>query len=233
MGIRTGTKEFIKYAVGDDTLAPLKKRSIEFGDETPQTIIVHLRDKVCLKLTAPEKYNLKRIRYQKRWDATQNILTYFKYLDNFQDRLDTRVIPTTKSEKIMAATARMYQSGYFIQANLIDWENKSEVDKMWVNVKNYFTDLYQSQEQYTKVTAKSSIYREETNHVGSGNDAQTVGLTITTGEETAMIMASLQDTHAKKLNPMREANDKSMTMATQAMQNMADQMKVMQETSAR
>ena len=77
------------------------------------------------------------------------------------------------------------------------------------------------------------MYREKTNHVGSGNDAQTVGSTITTGDETAMIMAALQDMHAKQLNRMQEVNNKAMAMATQAMQNMVEQMKVMQETSAR
>ena len=48
-----------------------------------------------------------------------------------------------------------------------------------------------------------------------------------------MMMADLQDTHAKQLNCTQEANDKAMAMETQEMQNMAEQMKVMQATSAR
>ena len=32
LGIETGTKELIKYVVGDDALAPLKKLFIKFGD---------------------------------------------------------------------------------------------------------------------------------------------------------------------------------------------------------
>ena len=85
-----------------------------------------------------------------------------------------------------------------------------------------------SQEQYTKETAKNSMYHDETNHVGSGNDAQTVGSTIVTSNETEMMMAALQYTHYEQLNHMQEANYKAMTMATQATQNMAEQMKVMQ-----
>ena len=102
-----------------------------------------------------------------------------------------------------------------------------------MNLQTYFTDVYQSQEQFTKATAKNSMYRKEMNHVGSSSNAQTVGSTIATGNETAMMMEALQDTHAEQLNRMQEANKKAMEMATQAMQNMADQMKVMQETSAR
>ena len=78
---------------------PFKKQFIEFGDKTPQTMIIHLCDKVCLKLTALEKGDFKRIGYQKSWGVTQNIATYYKYLDDLQDRLYIRVIPTTESEK--------------------------------------------------------------------------------------------------------------------------------------
>ena len=49
----------------------------------------------------------------------------------------------------------------------------------------------------------------------------------------ATMMADLQDTHAKQLNRMQEANDKAMAMETQAMQNMVEQIKVIQDTSAR
>ena len=52
-------------------------------------MIVHLRNKVCLKIKAPEKDDFKRIGYQKPWDVTQNISAYFKYLNESQDRLDT------------------------------------------------------------------------------------------------------------------------------------------------
>ena len=196
-------------------------------------MIFHLSYKVCLKLTAPKKDDFKRIGYQKPWYITKHISTYFKYLNYLQDRLNNRVITTTESEKIMAAMARMHQRGYFTQGKLTDWEINAEVDKTWVNFKTYFSDLYQSQEQFTKATAKKSMYHEETNHVGSSSNARTVGSTINTGNEKAMMMADLQFTHAEKLNRIQEANDKAMAMATQAMQNMAEWMKVIQDTSAR
>ena len=191
LGIETGTKDQIHYAVGDDALAPLKKGFIEFGDETPQTIIINLHKKVCIKLTASKKDNFKSMGYQKPLDITQNISTYYKYLDDLQDRIDTRVISTTKSEKIMAATARMYQIGYFTQSRLINWENKAEANNTWVNLKTYFTNLYQSQEQSAKATAKTSMYRKETNQLRIGSNAQTVGSTISNDDKTATMMAAL------------------------------------------
>ena len=104
----------------------------------------------------------------------------------------------------------MYQSRYFTQTKLIDWENKAEADKTWVNLQTYFTNFYQIQEQFTKSTAKNSMYHEETNHMGSGSNTQTVGTNITTGDETEMTMADIQETHDKQLHCMQEANDKAM-----------------------
>ena len=199
LAIETGTKELIKYAVGDDTLAPLKKRFIEVGDETPQTMIIHLRDKVCLKLTAPEKEYFKRIGYQKSWDVTQNISTYFKYLDNLQDRLDTRVIPTPESEKQWRRRRVCTKVDTSPKQSSSIRKNKAEADKTRVNLQTYFTDLYQSQEQFTKATARNSMYCEETNHVGSSSNAQTVGSNITNGIETAMMMSALQDKHINSI----------------------------------
>ena len=46
-------------------------------------------------------------------------------------------------------------------------------------------------------------------------------------------MAVFQDKHAEKLNSMQEENDKAMTVETQAMKNMVEQMKVMQEKHTR
>ena len=84
----------------------------------------------------------------------------------------------------MPATVPKYQIEYFTQSKLIDMENKEEADKTWVNLKTYFTNLYQSQEQFSKATAKNSMYHEEMNHVESDIDAQSVVSTITTGEDT-------------------------------------------------
>ena len=48
-------------------------------------MIIHICNKVYLKLTALKEDNFKRIGYQKPWDVTQNIATYYKYLDGLED----------------------------------------------------------------------------------------------------------------------------------------------------
>ncbi len=50
-------KELILYSMGNDTLAPLKKQYINFGDTTLHSIIKHMRDKTAIKMTTSQKYD--------------------------------------------------------------------------------------------------------------------------------------------------------------------------------
>ena len=74
-GVCTGTNDLIIYAVGEDAVAPLKKRYIGFGDTTPQEMIAHLRTNVCVKMNMKEKDLYKTQEYAKPWDTSKNIIT--------------------------------------------------------------------------------------------------------------------------------------------------------------
>ena len=76
-------KELILYAVGNDTLAPLKKQYIGFGDETVLTMIVHLRTKTAIKMTTAQKHEYRTNGYNTVWDRTTSITAYFTTLDRF------------------------------------------------------------------------------------------------------------------------------------------------------
>ena len=51
----------IIYATDKDvvTVAPLKKRSIGFGDSSPQEMITHLRTNMCIKINTKEEDTFK------------------------------------------------------------------------------------------------------------------------------------------------------------------------------
>lgn len=87
----------IIYAVGDDVLAPLQEDWVEYGNTTCHAMIKHLRDNVCIKMTTVEKertFASTQDTYIKPWDTTQNIITYFKYLEDFQLSLEKHGIST-------------------------------------------------------------------------------------------------------------------------------------------
>ena len=141
---------------------------------------------------------------------------------------------------IMACVARMFESKYFTEEKLIEWENKPDADKTWALVKTYFTTLYNDRRQFSKAMAGQSVFhqREEANHIN--NDAHTlsgttIGSTITTSahDETAQMIVALEERHLEQMNMVKESSEKAMNMATEAMKQMATQMAAMHEANAR
>ena len=55
LGVQEAGKELILYGIGDDTLAPLKKQYINFGDATIHSMIKHLREKTAIKMMTLQK----------------------------------------------------------------------------------------------------------------------------------------------------------------------------------
>jgi hypothetical protein len=65
-------KELNFYGIGDNTLAPLKKQYINFGDATIHSMIKHLCKKTAIKMTTSQKYDYKTEGYKKPWDPTMS-----------------------------------------------------------------------------------------------------------------------------------------------------------------
>ena len=105
-------------------------------------MFTHLRDKTCTKMTMLEKDRFKRQGYEAEWDTTKNIALYWKALDNHTIRLKSRSIATSNSEKVTAAVACMWESGFFTEEALIKWEKKTEAEQTWDEVQTYFGELY-------------------------------------------------------------------------------------------
>ena len=83
LGLQEAGKELLLYGVGDDALAPLKKQHINFGDSTIHSMILHLREKMAIKMTTSQKFKYKVKGYGKQWDPTTSITAYFTALDKF------------------------------------------------------------------------------------------------------------------------------------------------------
>ena len=125
----------------------------------------YLREKFCVKMTTMEKDTFKRSKYLTKWDTTECITNYWKHLDKLATKLGERNIATSEEEKVMAAVARMWESEFFTDKNLIKWEKKEAANQTWENVNIYFIEFYQSHTQYSKSLAKRSIFHKSTNNV--------------------------------------------------------------------
>jgi hypothetical protein len=116
-------KVLILYIEGNNSLAPLKKQYIGFGNSTVLSMINHLRQKTAIKMTTAQKHKYKATGYNNPWDPTTSIIAYFTQLDRFQVPLSNCSIATSDAEKTMAAGAQIWQSEMFIEDQMVAWEN--------------------------------------------------------------------------------------------------------------
>jgi hypothetical protein len=140
--------------MGDDTLSPLKKQNINFGDVTIHSMIKHLRNKTAIKMTTSQKYDYKIEGYRKVWDPAMSITAYFTGIDRFQISLDDHGILTSVKEKMMAAGAQMWESKMFTKDQMVAWENKPTADQMWDNLQTNFMEKWLERRQYLAAMAK-------------------------------------------------------------------------------
>ena len=220
-GVCEGTKDLIIYAVGEDAVVSLKQRFVKYGKVSPKQMIKHLRDKTCVKMTTLEKDRFKRQGYEAEWDVTKNIAVYWKLLDDHTIHLKNRKIKTSDEEKVTAAVARMWESGFFTEEALIKWEKRDSDDQEWDDVQEYFGELYHDHKQFSKATAKKARFDERMNHV------KTQPQEVAQSEDAAMMFAMMQEQHSEQMNQMREQNKAALEMAQQSMREMAAMMKTM------
>jgi hypothetical protein len=118
LGAQETGKELLLYAVGNYSLAPLKKQYINFGNATIH-LIQHLHEKMAINMTTSHKFEYKAERYGKQWDPTASITASFTGLNKFQTSLTNHGIATSIEEMLMAAGARMWESKMFTKDQMV------------------------------------------------------------------------------------------------------------------
>ena len=123
----------------------------------------------------------------------------------------------------MAEVARIWESEFFTDKNLIKWEKKEVAYQTWAKVKIYFTELYQSHTEYSKFLAKRSRFHESVSNVKERESEKEES-------EARMMFAMMQEQHQEQLNAMQESNVEAMKIANAAMAEMAKNMQIMMAT---
>jgi hypothetical protein len=134
LGTQEAEKGLLLYGIGDDALALLKKQYINFGNASIHSMILHLQEKMAIKMTTLQKFEYKVEGYGKQWDLTTSITAYFTGLNKFRTSLANRGIMTSTQEMIMAAGARMWESKMFTKDQMVACENKTPVQQIWQNL---------------------------------------------------------------------------------------------------
>ena len=222
-GVKQGLIDLIIYAVGEDAVVALKQRFVKYLKTSPKQMIEHLRKKTCIKMTTLEKDKYKTSGYSAQWDTSRNITLYWKSLDEHTVRLKARNIATSEAEKVTAAVACMWESGFFTEEALIKWEKMESNAQTWEAAQEYFSDLYHDHNQYLKATAKKARFEtcDQLNNIEEVNEE------AAKKDDAAMMFAMMQEQHQEQMNQMRESNKAALEMAQQSMKEMAAMMKAM------
>jgi hypothetical protein len=198
LGSQEAGKELLLYGVGNDALTPLKKQYISFGNATIHSMILHLWEKMAIKMTTLQKFKYKAEGYGKQWDPTTSITAYFTGLDKFRTSLADRGILTSIKEMMMAVGARMWESEMFTKDQMVAWENKPAAKQTWQVLQDYFTEKWLECRQYLQATAKHSQIKD------------TALAAQEEGEALVMMFVLLQEQHKLQLEAMAAANQKAM-----------------------
>ncbi len=122
-------KDLLLYGVGDNALVLLKKQYINFGNATIHSMILHLQEKMAIKMKTSQKFEYKSKGYAKQWDPTTSITAYFTSLDKFHTSLANCGISTSIEEMTMGVGARMWESEMFTKDEIVAWQNKPAVQQ--------------------------------------------------------------------------------------------------------
>ena len=222
-GVKQGLIDLIIYAVGEDAVVTLKQRFVKYLKTSPKQMMEHLRKKTCIKMTTLEKDRYKTSGYSAQWDTTRNIALYWKSLDEHTVRLKARNIATSEAEKVTAAVARMWESGFFTEEALIKWEKMESDAQTWEAAQKYFSDLYHDHKQYSQATSKKARFqtRDQLNNIKEAKEE------AAEKDDAAMMFAMMQEQHQEQMNQMRESNKAALEMAQNSMKEMAAMMKAM------
>jgi hypothetical protein len=187
-------KDLIIYALGESSILALKKPYVAYSTITVHELFNHLYNKTAEKMTEKNKQEYLNEGYATKWDGSDDLQAYFASLDRHELTLPDRGLIVPTGRKVLAVGAMMWDSGQFTSRQMSTWENRAAVDKTWTNIKDYFTQMWQEQQAYNKMTAKQSAFKE----------AAMLAKEAETAEQNAQIFVLLQTQHDEQMKTILE-----------------------------
>ena len=105
--------------MGEDAVIVPKKRYTGYSTVSPKDMIRYIREKTRVKLTMLEKDKFKHKGHEQAWDTIKSITIYWKHLDDHDTKLANRGISTSKQEKVVMTTARMWECDFFTNEKML------------------------------------------------------------------------------------------------------------------
>jgi hypothetical protein len=151
-GVTQATKDIIMEAVDHEYLLEIEDEILGFLNETPISIMNHLRNRGGTLDFADTKTLLAE--RDGEWDASEVPQIYFNRVEKAIQGLTRAGINSDLNERRDMALFYLKATGEF-DAAVREWENKPAADKTWQNIKTFISTEYARENKQNKLTAKN------------------------------------------------------------------------------
>ena len=151
-GVIQATKDIIMEAVDHEYLLEIEDEILGFLNETPMSIMTHLRNRGGALDFADTKTLLAE--RDGEWDASEVPQVYFNRVEKAIQGLTRAGINSDLNERRDMALYYLKATGEF-DAAVREWENKPAADKTWINIKTFISTEYARENKQNKLTAKN------------------------------------------------------------------------------
>ena len=133
LGVKDAMKNLILKAYETCWLEEIEDDILEFTVVSAMEMLDRLNTQ-CLKVkNCDKKKQIKNTEFP--WLADEDVTVYFAKLEKEQVKLKAMKITWDDTQKVTQTVEEMYNSNIFNGLQLMEWENKDNIDKTWTNCK--------------------------------------------------------------------------------------------------
>jgi hypothetical protein len=190
-GVEQALKDIIIQAVDEDFLLEIEDETLGFLNETPKSMIVHLRNRGGALDFADTKTLLTE--RDQEWDASEIPTMYFNRVEKAMQQLTRAGITSDLKERTDMALYYFKSTGEY-DAAVREWEAKPVAIRTWTNIKLFMSAEYAKENKQNKQTAKqmkANAIEEQ-------------------AEATEELIANLTEAHTRQIESLIKANTEAM-----------------------
>ena len=190
-GVEQALKDIIIQAVDEDYLLEIEDETLGFLNETPRSMIIHLRNRGGALDFADTKTLLTE--RDQEWDASEIPTMYFNRVEKAMQQLTRAGITSDLKERTDMALYYLKSTGEY-DAAVREWETKPVATRTWANIKIFMSTEYAKENKQNKQTAKqmkANAIEEQ-------------------AEATEELIANLTEAHTRQIEALIKANTEAM-----------------------
>ena len=190
-GVEQALKDIIIQAVDEDYLLEIEDETLGFLNETPRSMIIHLRNRGGALDFADTKTLLTE--RDQEWDASEIPTIYFNRVEKAMQQLTRAGITSDLKERTDMALYYLKSTGEY-DAAVREWETKPVATRTWANIKIFMSAEYAKENKQNKQTAK----KMKANAIEEQAEA------------TEELIANLTEAHTRQIEALIKANTEAM-----------------------